>query len=258
MAKLRESKPELWERQPWESAADFRSFQYYLRQEPPRSVGRAYREYRSDKGIIEGDNKPAPGTWRNRAKNLKHPERPTWSDRAVAWDNHLASVANAAVERKWAKEAMSKTEVLGRLGEQARVDISIFFINKLVPYRTKDGNLILDKDNEPMTYETWDVNWENVKKYGHLVKSISSTQHGPKLELYDGQAALAHIGRHLQLFTDNIDLKSNGQPLTTTENLNDDQFSSAVGNLAQIGMAIAGRKNIPATAPIPESDDPEG
>ncbi|PKN85432.1 MAG: hypothetical protein CVU46_11005 [Chloroflexi bacterium HGW-Chloroflexi-8] len=253
----------LWERQPWESAADFRSFQYYLRQEPPRSIDEAYRIYRNEKGIIEETNKRAPGTWLNRAYNFtsasqKILDRPSWKDRAIAWDNHLADVANAAVERRWAKEAMGKIEVLGRLSEQGRVNISIFLTTKLIPYRTKEGELILDKDDNPMTYETMDINWENVNKYGHLVKSISSTQYGPKLELHDGQAALVHVGRNLKLFTDNVDVTSAGKKIQSSENLSDDQFRATLANAAKIGLAIAGRESISGTDTNSSGSDSEG
>lgn len=50
----------------------------------------------------------------------------------------------------------------------------------------------------------------------HLIKRTKQTRDGLEVELYDAQRALVDIGRHLSLFTDNIDVKSGGKPLPDT------------------------------------------
>ena len=246
--------PRPWERQSWESSAAFRAFyEFYLPQDPPRSIDEAYRLSRARKGIIEDSRKRAPGTWRRWSQG----NGLSWIDRASAWDKHLVDTANAAIEAQWAVKLMGETEVIGRLSEQGRINIGDFLTQKEVPYRDKHGDAVKDQDGNILTYETWDINWDAVHENGHLIKSITSTRYGPKIELHDGQAALVHVGRHLQLFTDNIDLTSKGKPLQTTEHLNDQQLANALGRLSQIGMALASGDNLHGTAGSPESDDPE-
>ncbi len=90
-------KKPLWERQAWDTQASFNHFhRYYLSQEPPRSVGKAFRNMRADKGIKEDKQKGAPGSWRNwsQAKNRKDKKIKNaigWSERAMAYDDFLAS-----------------------------------------------------------------------------------------------------------------------------------------------------------------------
>ena len=90
-------KKELWERQKWDTDASFRYFQtYYLSQTPTRSVGKAYRNARLEKGVKEDKQKSAPGAWQNwaQAKNYKGKKiknAATWAERANAYNDHLAS-----------------------------------------------------------------------------------------------------------------------------------------------------------------------
>jgi phage terminase small subunit len=101
-------------------------------------------------------------------------------------------VAEAIAERI-AQVAMSADEVLIRLADQARSDMGDFM--------TDYGELDLAK----------------AKTSGklHLIKSYTSTDKGGvKVELYDAQAALVHLGRHHGLFVDRQELTGkNGEPL---------------------------------------------
>ncbi len=75
---------------------------------------------------------------------------------------------------------MGATEVLQRLGEQARAAYATY----LLP----DGSVDLDKmlsDGK-----------------GHLIKKIKPTKLGNEIEFYDAQTALINIGRHHKLFVD--------------------------------------------------------
>lgn len=47
----------------------------------------------------------------------------------------------------------------------------------------------------------------------YLIKGIRDTKYGKNVEFYDAQKALVDIGRHYQLFTDNVDVTSGGEPL---------------------------------------------
>lgn len=89
---------------------------------------------------------------------------------------------------------MASKEALWRLGQMARVDISQFV-------KSKNGN------------GDFGLNWSNIKKYGFLIKSITHTKYGPKIELHDSQKALELIAKHLGLFTDKLDVTSGGQSI---------------------------------------------
>lgn len=83
-----------------------------------------------------------------------------------------------------ASTTMEAQEALWRLAQMARLDISEFI-------RGKNGS--------------FEINWSNVNKFGYLIKSISHTKYGPKIELHDSQKALELIGKHYGMFTDKID-----------------------------------------------------
>lgn len=254
--------PKPWERQPWDTPGSFRAFrEFYLSQEPPRSVNEAFRRSRLRRGIIEVKNKVAPGRWQFWSRALDSAGKPipdalSWQERAAAWDAHLADIANAQIEEHWRKKIMGDVEILGRLSEQGRIDIGIFVRERELPLRDGDGNPIKDNDGNIMTYATWDIDLEMVKKYGHLIKSISSTRYGPKIEMHDGQTALVHMGRHRKLFTDSFDLTTAGKPLQNTENLSDEQLRSAIHQLSEIGMALTGGNTLPKAEGSAASDDP--
>lgn len=117
----------------------------------------------------------------------------------------LADVSiKAAIEARIAEKAMSADEVLLRLASQARGDIGDFM------------------DIESMSF---DLSLAKAKELGltHLIKKVKqrtvTTVKGEEeqetniieLELYDAQAALVQIGRHHKLFTDNTEVKLDGQ-----------------------------------------------
>jgi phage terminase small subunit len=130
-------------------------------------------------------------------------------------DATLASVASQnlrilKVRNEIAKllegNAMESGEALWRLASMARVDISDFI-------KGSNGDFSL--------------NWTNVRKYGFLIKSITHTKYGPKIELHDSQKALELIAKHLGLFTDRIDVTSGGQSI---DSVLDAIISKSYGN----------------------------
>ena len=105
-------------------------------------------------------------------------------------DNVLAVTASrllsnakirAELDRRFAEHAMSANEVLERLGDIARIDMSDFVtIRNGIPY------LALDKAEQASKLR--------------LLKKFKTGKQGVEIELYDAQAALETIGKHLGLF----------------------------------------------------------
>ena len=133
----------------------------------------------------------------------------------------------AAIDTRLKDKAMGADEVLARLAEQGRMSISEFIVESTNTEYDKDGN-------EVGVVETVGLNWKAIRKYGHLIKSITSTQYGPKIELYDGQAALVHIGKHLKLFTDQVDVTSKGEKIGNDDT---DTRNEILRKLASIATA---------------------
>ena len=88
-----------------------------------------------------------------------------------------------AIQERIEAVAMGADEVLMRLAEQARASIGDYLT------------------------ETGEIDWKKVRATGHLVKSAARNSRGDRIELYDGQAALVHIGRHLALFVDKLEVE---------------------------------------------------
>ena len=100
----------------------------------------------------------------------------------------------AAIQERMAELAMPASEVLSRLGQMARANISDF---------------ILVDDFGSVT----GLNAKHLKEYGHLVKRLKVDPDKIDIELYDGQAALVQMGKHYQLFTEKIDILSGGEKI---------------------------------------------
>lgn len=259
-----EQQPEPWEMQSWDTTGSFRAFrEFYLAQDAPRSVEEAYRRFRARRGVIETQAIRAPGRWQfwsrgYDADGIPIPGALSWKQRAGAWDQHLIEIATAEIEEAWRSKIMSGVEVLGRLSEQGRIDIGAFIVERDEPIRDEEGTPIRDKTGKILTRSGWDIDLEMVKKHGHLIKSISSTRYGPKIELHDGQTALMQMGRHHKLFTDSFDLTTAGKPLQNMENLSDEQLRSAIRQLSELGLALADGDLLPKAEGSAASDDPAG
>lgn len=102
----------------------------------------------------------------------------------------------AAIQEKINERAMGRDEVLDRLAEQARGVDSSYYNGTL-------GMLYLDAEKLI----------EDGK--AHLIKKVHYDKEGglSSIELYDSQAALVHLGRHHQLFSDKLDVTSGGKPI---------------------------------------------
>lgn len=100
---------------------------------------------------------------------------------AVAYENLRKPHIRAEIDRRFRDLAMGADEVLARLGDIARIDMSEFIkIDHGIPF------LDLEKA-------------EAASKL-HLLKKFKTTKQGIEIELYDAQSALETIGKHLGLF----------------------------------------------------------
>jgi len=99
------------------------------------------------------------------------------------------------IQQRLTEKAMSAEEVLFRLGEQARSDITDFI--------------------DATTERVFLLNMNKIMANGHLIKKIKYNKDGPEIELYSSQRALELIGKHFALFTERIELGGDdGGPLT--------------------------------------------
>lgn len=111
------------------------------------------------------------------------------------------SVVQEELQRIISERAMEAAEVLDRLGQIARASI---------------GDLMrvveVDKDGNPLDhpYLEFDLESAHRNELLYLVKSITPTRYGIKVEMHDQLRALELIGRHLAMFTDNVNLAQFG------------------------------------------------
>ncbi len=147
---------------------------------------------------------------------------------AHAWQAGSRMLRNvevkAEIEQRLGEMAMSANEVLARLSEQARVSMKDFVL---------PGTANLDV--------------AALQAKGHLVKSISHTRYGVRIELHDGQAALIQMGKAHNLFVERHELSGpNGGPIKTDD---DGRFDRALSALAE-----ALREIVPGTGAKQDGD----
>jgi len=111
-----------------------------------------------------------------------------WPDKR-AWQLLRDPLIQDAIAKRMAEVAMEANEALARLAEQARMNVADFFAN-----------------GDPAQ----GLNTEYLRTHGHLVKKVKTVTNKlgevvVELELHDAQAALVHIGKHLKLFTEQVD-----------------------------------------------------
>jgi phage terminase small subunit len=141
----------------------------------------------------------------------------------------------AAIERRMREMAMQTDEMLARLAEQARANAGDFVVFRDVPLwqvlgmkppekADEDPDDADDADDAPPVevpmVKVMELDPEVIKARGHLIKKIQMTKYGPAIELHDGQAALVHIGKHLKLFTEQVDVTSGGEPIKSSDGYN--------------------------------------
>ena len=118
--------------------------------------------------------------------------------RQSAWENLSKPYIREIIEARLSLEAMGSNEVLWRLGEQGRGNIADF--------------LVVDDEGA-------NLNWDKVKHHGHIIKSITWTKYGPRLELYDAQGALDKIGKAHGIFKERREISGpGGGPIELSSN----------------------------------------
>lgn len=214
-----------------ESKRSYAAFLAYCEMGPARSLRALLAKYEQDpKPLTRSLN--TIGHW---SRNF------AWVERARLFEQQQQAKALEEYQAQWRAKIMSGDEVLGRLSEQARSSIADFV--------SKRVEALLDKDGKPTgeTIESIGLNWEAIRENGHLIKSITSTANGPRIELHDGQAAIIQVGRYHKLFVDRQDVSG------TIKHENDprenERFDQAVSTLAD-----ALRKILPGASPEPDND----
>lgn len=120
------------------------------------------------------------------------------------------------INQRLKEKVMSADEVLLRLAEQARADISEF-----VGIRGA-------------------IDWIAVQEKGHLIKKIIHRQgQHSSIELYDAQAALALLARHHGLLTDRREVEFK-EPLEVKHGIDPGDAVTILDILARVGALPAG------------------
>jgi len=222
-----------------QSKRAYAAFHDYILMGAHRSLRRLLEEYRKQPN-------PPTKSWKTISLwSMNH----DWVARAERFDVLTRQRAEEAYEAHWREKVMGSTEVLGRLSEQARVNIADFVTVKLVPTaliiplkKDEEG----DESEEPAPIEqdgfvqVVELNWDAIREKGHLVKSITNTKHGPRIELHDGQSALINVGRTHKLFTDTINgfIERKNSP---EDNERADKLNQSLSELSQaIGEMLSG------------------
>ncbi len=129
--------------------------------------------------------------------------------RAIGSENLTKPNIKAEISNRLSETVMESNEVLSRLASMARgFDIVDYAELKEVYQINKKGKEFLSG------YALW-FDLEKLKKDGfsHLVKKLKQTTGGIEFESQDQMAALVHVGKNHQLFTDNLDITSKGKRL---------------------------------------------
>lgn len=114
---------------------------------------------------------------------------PRTSLAVIGSDNLRKANIRSAIDARLAEKIMPPSEVLARLAEQARADMRDLFT---FDDQGKVNGLRLHRD-APL----------------HLIRSITPTRYGDKVEVHDQQSALQLLGKYYGLF---VDRQETGQP----------------------------------------------
>ncbi len=108
----------------------------------------------------------------------------------------------AAIAARLESSAMSAKEVLARLSDQAAADMD-HFLN------------IPGDDADPDKPVSIGVDLRRAKQLGitHLIQEFKPTEFGPSIKIAPSRPALELLGKYHKLFTEKIDVTSDGQPI---------------------------------------------
>lgn len=114
----------------------------------------------------------------------------------VASENLRKPKIKAAIDEMMKEQTMAATEVLARLTMMARGDLGDFA-----------GLSEKELAEHPQSYLLHTIKRRTIPQRGSDVEPIVEIE----IKLHDPQAALVHIGKHLGLFTEKVDLTSGGE-----------------------------------------------
>ncbi len=114
---------------------------------------------------------------------------------SIGNENLLKPEIQSEIQRRLSEICMSSDEVLTALGDIGRASIE---------------DLIEIDDSGRMQF---DFKRAKEEKKLHLIKSLIPTAHGIRVELHDRMKALELLGKHHKLFTDQIDVTTEGEPI---------------------------------------------
>lgn len=120
--------------------------------------------------------------------------------KSIGAENLSKPYIREEIEKRVSEIVMTSNETLVRLGQMAKgVDLSEYIEMKEI-FR-------MDEDGKSDLYDIkayFDIEKFNKDGHGHLIKSVTQTSHGIRVELHDQMSALVHIGKHQQLFIDKL------------------------------------------------------
>lgn len=130
------------------------------------------------------------------------------------------------IARRFEAKAMAADEVLARLAEQARFNPVPYILFEEI--RNEEGELIAK------AFRGIDLDKLQEDGLGHVLKGISKTRNGLKIEFHDAQRALELIGKHLGLFKERIE--HSGQiDMARVEQMSDDELERLAQRLGLSG-----------------------
>jgi phage terminase small subunit len=126
------------------------------------------------------------------------------------------------IKKRLESKAMAADEVLARLAEQARFNPVPYILFE--EFRDEEGGLIVK------AFAGIDLDKLQEDGLGHVLKGISKTRNGLKIEFHDAQRALELIGKHLGLFKERVE--HSGQiDIARLEQMTDDELEQLAQRL---------------------------
>lgn len=136
----------LWERQAWDTPMGFEFFRYYLNQEAPRSLLKAYNEFRRSKmGQNRAkDSRYVPGTYRNIAqgktgRGISKIGAVDFKTRALAWEDHIASLER----EKWKDRKLELQETEWKIANELLDKAKLMLAFPIVEQLSADGMTLI-------------------------------------------------------------------------------------------------------------------
>lgn len=128
---------------------------------------------------------------------------------AIGSENLRKLEIQSEIKKRLEAKAMTTDEVLSRFAEQARFDPTpyLLFREEVDEYEGTAIKVLMGIDIDKLQADG----------LGYLIKSISKTRNGLRVEWQDGQKALELIGKHLGLFKERVELSGpDGRPIEFT------------------------------------------